>query len=943
MSLAKKTIALCALSALLALPASAQAAFGIEAGSLKASFSASEGGLLATQASSHPYAFELSFKLNTDAVGHSEGGQLRDIYIDLPTGMAGDPFAVPRCARQDFEGGSPHCPSNTQVGVVHVTIPGLGQPTGPIYNMVPPPGVAAQLGFSAAGLNALQNISVKTEAGYGLLSSTNGIPLEVTAISATIWGVPGAEGHDLQRGTCLGVGECPVSYTGGPELAFLTLPAQCAEPLATTVRVDSKAAPGAFPPGTVQTAYSRDPGGALASLGGCGEVPFEPQVSSQLTTKLAESPAGLDFRLKLPNEGLDNPGGIAETEPRKIEVALPEGVTANPAFAEGVSTCSEAQYKSEQVDTAPGAGCPEASKLGSIVAHSPLLDEPVEGALYLAEPYANKFNSLIAIYIVARASERGVLVKQAGKVEPDPRTGRLISTFEGLPPLPYSDFTLHFREGGRAPLVSPPSCGTHVTTAKLYPFSAPNTPVTKTATFQTERGPDGGACPGGALPFNPGFEAGTLNNAATAPSPLVMRLTRKDGDQDLTKISTVLPPGLLASLVGVGKCTDAQIALAKSRTGPHGGQEELNDPSCPANSRIGATLTGAGVGGTLIWVPGSLYLAGPYNGAPLSVVAIVPGLAGPFDVGTIVVRLALRFNPLTAQAEADGASSDPIPHILRGIPLKVRDIRVNVDRPNWTFNPSSCEPEATVGTLWGGGQDPFSVADDSPFALAARFQAADCANLAFKPSLRLNLRGGTKRGKFPALRGEYRPRAGDANLDGLVLRLPHSEFIEQGHFKTICTRVAYAAGAGFGSQCPAGSVYGWARAYTPLLEEPLEGPVRLRSSNHNLPDLVASLHGIAEIEAVARIDSKKGGLRAIFSGLPDAPITKVVVSMQGGKKGLIVNSTDICKGKHRANVKFNAQSGKSSSAHPALKARCGKHKSKKQKRKHKAHRARSAR
>jgi hypothetical protein len=902
-------------------PAAAQADFGIEPGSLSA-VAESEGGNIDNRASIHPFAWKLAFKLNVNQVtGASEGGELRDILVDLPRGMSGNPFATARCTRQEFEGFLPSCSPNSQVGIVYANIPGLGNARGPIYNLVPPPGMPLQLGFSASGLNAFQNISVRTEDEYGVRSTTNSLPLEVTSVQATIWGTPAESAHDGERGLLPSEGKGGETKYVGPHLPFLTMPAQCEEPLATTVSVDSKLAPGVY---DEKTAYSRDPGGNLAALSGCGEVPFKPQIASQVTTKLASSPSGLDFELKLPNEGLLGPNNVAETEPRKVEVALPEGVTANPSFAEGIATCSEEQFKAEQIDTGPGQGCPEAAKLGSILAHTPLLDEPVEGSLYLAAPYENPEHSLIAVYIVARARERGVLIKQAGRVEPDPRTGQLISTFEGLPPLPYSDFTLHFREGGRAPLISPPSCGTYTTTAKLYPFSAPSSPVERDATFKIERGADGGACPSGGLPFHPGFEAGTLNNAAGAHSPLYMRLTRKDGDQDLTKLSTTLPPGLLASLVGVGRCSDAEIAQARSRTGPHGGAEELASPSCPASSQIGQTMTGAGVGGTLLYVPGKAYLAGPYHGAPLSVVAIVPGVAGPFDVGTVVVRLALRFNPITAQAEADGAASDPIPHILRGIPLAVRDIRVYVDRPGWTFNPTSCEPEATLGTLWGGGQDVFSVADDSPFALAARFQAADCASLGFQPSLSLRLKGGTKRGKFPALRGEYVPRAGDANLKGLVLRLPHSEFVEQGHFKTICTRVQYAAGAGFGSQCPAGSVYGWATAYTPLLEEPLEGPVRLRSSSHNLPDLVASLHGIADIEAVARIDSVHGELRASFAGLPDAPLTKVVVSMQGGRKGLIVNSTNICLGKHRAKAQFSAQSGKGASAKPALKARCKK-------------------
>jgi hypothetical protein len=908
---------LLSLSALLALPAAAKADFGFVPGSVKTT-ALNKNGTLTTQASSHPYSYTVDFKLKTDSEGRSEGGEMRDAIVDLPPGLVGSPLAVPRCTRQDFEGLVPQCSPDTQVGVLRPTVPSLGQLAGPVYNLVPPPGVAAQLGFSAAGLNGLLNASARTEDGYGVAVTTNSIPLEVTVVSVTIWGVPADPGHDAERGNAL-QGNPPVS-SSAPLLPFLTLPASCSAPLETTVSVDSKLDPGHF---VSASAQSLDSGGQPAALSGCGAVPFKPKIAAAPTSRAGESASGLDFELKLPNEGLLNPGGIAETEPHKVEVALPEGVTANPSAAEGLGVCTQAQYKAEQLESKAGEGCPEAAKLGSIVAHSPLIEEPVEGALYLAEPYANPSGSLIAIYIVARAPERGVLIKQAGKVEPDPATGRLITTFEDLPPLPYSDFRLHFREGARGPLVTPSSCGSYVTSAKLYPFSDPANPTTATASFQIERGVNGGPCHGGPLPFNPGFEAGTLNNSAARHSPLHMRLRREDGDQDLTKLSTTLPPGLLASLAGVGKCSDAQIAAAKARSGPHGGAEEQSSPSCPASSQIGHTMTGAGVGGVLTYVPGDIYLAGPYKGAPLSVVAIVPGVAGPFDVGTIVVRIALKFNPLTAEAQADGSASDPIPHILRGIPLKVRDIRVYVDRPEWIFNPTSCEPSSTRASLWGGGQNAFSIADDSPFALAARFQAADCANLAFKPKLSLKLKGGTKRGAHPVLTGTYKPRKGDANLSGLLLRLPHSAFLDQAHIKTICTRVQYAANGGNGGGCPAGSVYGKATAYTPLLEEPLKGPVYLRSSNHNLPDFVASLHGLVDIEAVARIDSKEGGIRASFSNLPDAPITKVVVQMQGAKKGLIVNSTNLCAKAHRADAQLAGQNGRGHAIKPVVGASCG--------------------
>ena len=385
-----------------------------------------------------------------------------------------------------------------------------------------------------------------------------------------------------------------------------------------------------------------------------------------------------------------------------------------------------------------------------------------------------------------------------------------------------------------------------------------------------------------------------------------MRLTRRDGDQDLTRFDATLPPGVVAKLAGVDKCSDAQIALAKAKTG----LAEIASPSCPLNSRIGGVIGGAGVGSQLTYVHGSIYLAGPFGGAPLSVVAIVPAVAGPFDVGTIVTRQALQVDPRTGEVTADGAHSDPIPHILAGIPLAVRDIQVNVDRSAFTVNPTDCSPFATRAQIFGGGADLFSSVDDSPVGREARYQAANCASLAFKPRLWLKLKGGTHRGGHPRLRALLRPRSQDANIAGTVVRLPSSAFLDQAHIRTICTRVQYTAGAGHGAECPPGAVYGHVRAFSPLLAEPLEGPAFLRSSNHNLPDLVLSLHGLVDFEAVARIDSKHGGIRASFAGVPDVAISKVVVNMRGGKKGLIVNSSDLCAAKHRANVHLDAHNGK---------------------------------
>ena len=324
----------------------------------------------------------------------------------------------------------------------------------------------------------------------------------------------------------------------------------------------------------------------------------------------------------------------------------------------------------------------------------------------------------------------------------------------------------------------------------------------------------------------------------------------------------------------------------------------MSDPSCPAASQIGRTVAGAGVGIQLTYVPGSLYLAGPYHGDPISAVAITPAVAGPFDAGTVVVREALRLNPVTHDGEVDGSASDPIPHILKGIPLSLSDLRVYADRPEFTLNPTSCEPFEARSTIWGEGTalEPLAPPPGRP---SSRFQAAGCASLGFKPQLHLKLRGGTRRGAFPALRAAYAPpQARRRQPPRLALTFPNSEFIEQGHFRTICTRVQFAAGPGFGAECPKGSIYGHVKAWTPLLDEPLQGPVYLRSSNHNLPDAVLALHGLVDIEVPVRIDSTHGRLRATVDGVPDAPVTRAVVSMQGGQKGLFVNSTQPLPGKH---------------------------------------------
>ncbi|MEX2105878.1 MAG: hypothetical protein WD810_03165 [Solirubrobacterales bacterium] len=923
----------------------AAAAFGFK--DLDVTFT-TEGGAAVTQAGSHPFAMTTTLGVNTAVVpdgtvdpetgepvdAEVPEGEVKDLTIAQIPGFVGDQTAIQRCSAAEFatrDEGYSSCPDASAVGIAAIKGEFNAFPVGeevflhlPIYNLAPPPGVAARFGFVAANVPVTFDVGINESPPYNLLVRLRNIPqaLLFYGSEVTLWGNPANSSHDSLRGTCVGSpteptpeaiskGLCPVSVSEKP---LITLPRSCKGPLDTVF--DAVSWQDAVAGGTATT-HGDPPLPNPIGMTGCGLLPFSPEIDAELTSAEAESPAGIDFSIDVKDPGLGSSTGRAGADIAKVEATLPAGVTANPSAAEGLGVCTRAQYEAASL---AGAGCPPSSKLGSVQIASPLLEESLAGSVFLAqqddpstsEPEAeNPFDSLLAIYLVIRSSKYGISITQAGKIEPDPVTGQLVSTFEDIPELPFSHLNLRFREGPRAPLVTPPLCGTYTTEAILTPSSG-NEPIPATSSFKVTSGPNGSPCPpGGVPPFKPGFTAGTINNNAGAYSPFYMRLTRADGEQDMTRFDSVLPPGVVGKIAGVAKCPEAAIAAAAAKSG----RAELASPSCPESSRVGRVLAGAGVGPALTYVPGTIYLAGPYGGAPLSIAVVTPAVAGPFDVGTVITREALRLNPTTAQVEVDGAASDPIPHILEGIPLKLRDLRVYVDRPEFTLNATSCDEGTVNATLFGGFADVFSPADDVPASLAQRYQASNCASLKFKPKLTLKLKGGTKRGGFPALRAVVKARPGDANIGGAVVTLPHSAFLAQAHIRTVCTRVQFAAKA-----CPKGSIYGRARAFTPLLDEPLEGPVYLRSSDHPLPDLVAALHGTVDIELVGRIDSVDARIRSSFEEVPDAPVTKFVLSMQGGQKGLIENSSDLCAHTQRAKAQFSGQNGKRRNFRPVVKA-----------------------
>jgi len=919
-----------------------------------------DGAAAATQAGSHPY--QLGFTIGLNQGGEFEDqpgavfpdGDLRDLAIKMPPGLIANPKALEKCTVAQFRTprSSPFetslagesCPDRTQVGTVEVKTSlggGKARRFG-LFNLEPPPGIPAQLGFAPFGAPVVLNADIRPgeDGSFTLVLQATDIPqsLDLYGLDLELWGTPWAATHNGERGNCLNEAEpsspwakCspgePFTY---PPVSFLTLPTACSGPLYFTATANSWQQPAQV---SVQ-ALNRTAGGQQAEMS-CKGLVFTPQPLGQLNDTKASSPSGYNFRLQNDDDELLDPTQFASPPVKKAVVSLPPGVSVNPSVGAGLGVCAPAQYAAESAFSAPGDACPNASKIGDFEVKMPLFDGILDGAIYLAQPddpatgfpaAENPFDALVAIYLVARLPQRGVIVKLAGKISPDSGTGNLTATFDGLPQLPYSDLDLTFRTGQRAFLITPASCGAAVSQIEMTPWALALTPGNSgLASFnpahaqsvsQITSGIGGGPCPSGAPPFNPGVVAGGVNSNVNSYTPYFIHIARQDTEQELTSYSLVLPEGITGKLAGIPFCPDSAIEAARAR---RGAAEEAS-PSCPAASEVGHVLTGYGVGSSLTYTSGHIYLAGPYNGQPLSIVVINPATVGPFDLGVVVIRSAFAVDEHTAQLRIDKSASDRIPHILGGIPLHLRDVRIFMDRYQFTHNPSSCAPSNLVSNLTGAGADFTSTADDSTATASRHFQLLNCLTLGFKPKLGIRLRGPARRGAYPELRATFAARGpGDTNLKEIAVSLPRSEFLAQNHIKTICTRAQFAK-----ENCPPGSVYGSAVAYTPLFDEPLRGNVYLRSSSNKLPDLVASLNsGAVRIVLEGKIGpTRQGGISALFRNLPDEPIDRFVMTLNGGKRGLLTNSANICVSPPEATVKALGQTNLGATFTTKLRGQC---------------------
>lgn len=923
--------------------------FGFRAG--EEGFSVSvvpEGGGQPLQAGSHPYQMSFSFDFKEGGEFDGEAGvpfsdgDLRDLNIDLPAGLIENPNALNKCSAADFHTprSSPFetsfsgesCLARTQIGTVevHSSLGGGATRRFGLFNLTPPPGVPSQIGFAPFGEYVVFDSHLREagEGAYALSLQASDFPqsLNVRGLAMTVWGTPWGVSHNGERGNCLNEEEpsfpwakCSVGPPAGNDpLAYLTLPTTCEGPLSFKASADSWQQPDEV------SSEAQGPG-----LSACTGLIFDPRPFGRLTTKKASSASGFNFQLSANNEALTIPAFRIPSQVRKATVILPEGVSVNPSVGAGLGICTPVQYAAESATSPQGVACPNAAKIGEFTVQTPLFDETLGGAIYLAEPddphtaphgAENPFDSLLAIYLVAKSPQRGVLIKLAGRLDPDPKTGRITASFDNLPQLPYTNLEANFREGQRAPLVTPPFCGTHYTQIEMVPWVGAAQAAHATSESKIEAGIANGPCPSGATPpFEPGAVAGGVNSNVGSYTPYFVHLTRKDTEQEITSYSMTLPRGITGKLAGIPFCSEGAIEQAKGKSGA----EEEASPSCSAASQVGRTETGYGVGNALTYASGRVYLAGPYHHHPLSLVTINSARVGPFDLGTVVIRSAFSVDERTAQLAIDSAGSDPIPHILGGIPLRLRDVRVYVDRPQFTLNPTSCEPAQLTSTLTGSGANFDDPSDDSSATVGVHFQLLNCGTLPYSPQLGLKLRGGVRRGTYPSLQAVVQGRPGDANLKDFLVTMPHSMFLAQNHIKSICTRAQFAAEA-----CPADSVYGHAVAFTPLLDEPLSGEVYLRSSDNKLPDLVTSLRsGSIRIVVSGRIGPANRGIRASFEDLPDAPLTRFVMTLAGGKQGLLVNSADICAAPPAATVKAIGQNNRGAEFRSVLRSEsCNKHK-----------------
>jgi len=852
-------------------------------------------GGLDRQAGDHPYELTVSGGfVNGPRREYSSGVSSvqdpKDVVVDLPVGFVGSVLAAPQCSFSQLSshvsGGMGGCPADTVVGHIK-TFPVSGSSIdGPIYNMTPERGVAAEFAYVdlIAGPHVFYGRVVPTAAGYVFQTVNPDVPqIALTQFVVSFYGDPAARQEELAAR------EGKVASPIAP-VAFFTNPTDCAgeEPTAT-IFMDSWQHPARLAGDGTPVDLQEEAGGRrlwasaqskAPPVIGCDALRFPARFSAQPTTHEADKPSGMNLEFGLPqSETVGVPG--TPTLKRAV-VVFPEGLTADPSSAGGLAACSEAQIGWEENAAGPlkfnaaAPECPEASKIGVLEVETPLIARRLEGEMFLASQNENPFHSTIAAYVVVHDPVTGVLVKIAGEVRLDPHTGRLTGVFDENPNLPFSDLKLHFFGGPRAEFATPESCGTFTTSSELFPYSFPDSGP-QAAPFDSFVIDE--ACPGG---FAPSFTAGSTNLQAGAFSPFVASFARSDTDQELAGLTVTLPAGLLGKIAGVPLCSETQIHETEAGTG-----------GCPEASRVGTVTAGAGPGPNPVFVTGKAYLTGPYNNGPYGLAVVVPAAAGPFDFGTVVVRQSLRIDPRTARVTD---VSDPFPTIIDGIPLRLRRVDLTVDRPGFTFNPTNCSQLAFNGVLTGSPLGaPTSLhatvgyatlpGASSPFTTP--FEVTNCASLRFSPTITVATKAHASKANGASLRFKIAYPAGAMGTQSWFqeakFTLPKQLPARLETLQRACLAAVFETSRG---ACPAASRIGTAIVHTPVLAEPLTGSVYFVSyGGQKFPEAVLALQGdnvTFDLHGETFI-SKTGVTSATFRDTPDVPFESIEVNIPTGR------------------------------------------------------------
>jgi hypothetical protein len=850
---------------------------------------ASEDGANNTQAGSHPFGFTsiLAFNVaSASRVEECEPGPIlgcaelsfnpKDLSVALPAGLVGDPLAVPRCSQITFQSYlNNNCPANTQVGALQVYFYGTQTSQyAPVYNVEPPPGQPAELGFTVGGFFHIPMFfHVRSNGDYGLTANLEGIsevePVRMGVL--TMWGVPGAGSRDSQRS---GSG-CPTGCASGAGTRpFLTLPTRCTEEeLAVGFSGDSWQHPGAF--------FSEPPT-HIPGITGCEALSFAPSLEVHPDVAATETPSGYSVNLKVPQT--ETQETLATPSLRDAVVTLPSGTVISASAANGLQACSEAHLG---INGEAAAECPRQSNIGEVEVVTPLLEKPLHGSVYVAQPkcggegqpactQASATNGeLYGLYLVVEGY--GIVIKLKGTVSANPMTGQLTATFKENPQLPFSELNVRLRGGAAAPLANPQNCGTSfTTTSDLTPWSAPATPdATPSSTFQLT----GCANP---VPFAPTFSAGTLVPNATGSSPLTLAVGRHDGEQYLSGITTTLPPGLLGMLAQVPLCEEPQAAAG----------------ACSESSRIGTTSVAAGSGPYPFWLSGKVFLTGPYHGAPFGLSIVVPTNAGPFNLGNEIVRARITVNPATT---AVTVTSEPLPQMKDGIPTRLQNIDVTIDRAGFILNPSNCEQHAITGTISGAQGAVESVS--SPFAVEG------CGYLSFKPHFTASTKGKTSKRNGASLDVKVTlPTGHEANIHSVKVALPLSLPSRLSTLQRACTAAVFDANP---ANCPPESAVGVVHARTPVLPAVLSGPAYLVShGGEAFPNLVLVLQGDGvTVDLTGTTDIKKGITTSTFHSLPDVPVTSFALHLPEGRFSVLAANGNLCKQQLRMPTQITGQNG----------------------------------